>query len=209
MSLSSLFDFGASANPKPGFGFGISPSKPVTTPEAPTKPPVADETNPWAIFGRALAGIGAAHSGIDIPRLLTALRHDPQGDANKGYVPGVDNQSNPFSNGFFKNSAAQLSPEARQASQGNSAMTQWGLLGQVPGLDAGKLAAATPVQAQAPATPSVNQFSDPYFLAHLQKMFAPQQQMTPGVSLTGLEQPTKPQVRKATAVKKPGFNLAL
>lgn len=190
--------FGASANPKPGFGFGAQQPQPVITPGVtpiPPAAPAAPAANMWAVLGQALSGIGAAHPGIDIPGLLTALRHDPQGDANKGYVPGVDNQSNPFSTGFFQNSASQLSPEARQASQGGSAMTQWGLLGQVPGLDAGKLAAATPVQAQAPATPSVNQFSDPYFLAHLQKMFAPQSPMTPGVP-------------KATAAKSP-YSFAL
>ncbi len=40
---------------------------------------------------------------------------------------------------FGQNSASKLSPEARLASQGASAMNQWGQLGQVDGVDAGKL----------------------------------------------------------------------
>jgi hypothetical protein len=40
--------------------------------------------------------------GPDLGALLAQLRNDPQGDQNKAYMPGVQNQANPFDNGFFK-----------------------------------------------------------------------------------------------------------
>ncbi len=40
---------------------------------------------------------------------------------------------------MFPQGASSLTPEARLASQGPSAMNQWGQLGQVTGVDAGKL----------------------------------------------------------------------
>lgn len=36
-----------------------------------------------------------------VPENLAALRNDPQGDKNRSYVPGLMNESNPFSNGTF------------------------------------------------------------------------------------------------------------
>lgn len=71
----------------------------------------------------------------DLGALLGQLRNDPQGDANHSYMPGMNNASNPFSNGFFQSSASQMTPEARLASQGPSAMNQWGAMGQVGGVD--------------------------------------------------------------------------
>lgn len=40
--------------------------------------------------------------GPDLGALLAQLRNDPQGDQNRAYMPGVNNEANPFSNGFFK-----------------------------------------------------------------------------------------------------------
>lgn len=63
---------------------------------------------------------------------------DPVGYANKmsqlpSYMPG---SQSPFNTGFF---GSQLTPEARLASQGPSATTQWALRGGVQGVDAGTL----------------------------------------------------------------------
>lgn len=65
-------------------------------------------------FGRHL-GIGGAE----------VTPENPQGHA----------AGDPFSNGFFNNTASQLSPEARIASQGNNAFNQWGREGELQGVD--------------------------------------------------------------------------
>lgn len=109
-------------------------------------------------------------SGPDLGALLAQLRNDPQADQNKAYMPGVQNAANPFDNGFFNQSAASLSPEARQATQGNSAMTQWASRGAVPGVDPGILqslmATMTPIPGPM-ATPQET-FSDPFFMRRME-----------------------------------------
>lgn len=73
-----------------------------------------------------------------IKTALTEQRNDPVGDFSKraslpSYAP--ESQS-PFSTGYFNQpSSAGLSPEAVQASQGNSATNQWAQLGGIPGVD--------------------------------------------------------------------------
>ena len=70
---------------------------------------------------------------------LTAQRERTSGaHYGMGGAPVVADPS-PFDTGFFKSSAAQLTPEARLASQGNNAMNQWAQLGQVDGVDPQKL----------------------------------------------------------------------
>lgn len=115
----------------------------------------------------------ATSGGTDMGSLLAQLRNDPVGDRNRNYAAGTDNAANPFANGFFQNSAADMTPEARLASQGRSAANQWGQLGQLPGVDAGKLTALmgqmTPTPGPA-ATPDA-MTSDPYFQRRMDRMF--------------------------------------
>lgn len=70
-------------------------------------------------------------SGNSMVDLITALRNDPQADRNKmwtmtGPGGGFDMAKEA---GFF---GPQVSPEAKLASQGASAVNQWAQLGQVP-----------------------------------------------------------------------------
>jgi len=70
----------------------------------------------------------------------------------------MKNENNPFNSGYFQNQASDMSPEARLASQGGSAMNQWGMLGALPGVDAEKLGAFNDQRALASArTPMVPQ----------------------------------------------------
>lgn len=56
--------------------------------------------------------------------LLTQLRNDPQGDANKAYIPGQQGPGNPFSNGFFKTADQRKQIETdRLGTPGFSSMT--------------------------------------------------------------------------------------
>lgn len=75
----------------------------------------------------------------NVPENLAALRHDPQGDANRSYAPGTSNAANPFSNGFFTSGASQMAPEAVLASQGNNATNQWAQTGANKNIDPSSL----------------------------------------------------------------------
>jgi hypothetical protein len=60
---------------------------------------------------------------------VAALRNDPVGDRNRAYMPGAmagtpDAVANPFTNSFFKSSAANLTPAQLMQSQGGNAMNQ-------------------------------------------------------------------------------------
>lgn len=193
--------------PSSGFSFGASgrPQLPSETVTPPMVVPPNPQANIWSMLGQALAGAGASGKGLDIPALLTALRNDPQGDANKGYIPGVDNASSPFSNGFFKDGASNMSPEARVASQGRSATNQWAALGGVPGVDPAKLQNIMGQMQPHPnglgvGEPSVDQYSDPFFASKLEHMLNPHPFLLP-------QQPQvkKPQAKPATK----GFSFSL
>lgn len=110
-------------------------------------------------------------------RRLQGLRNDPQHDRNMDYAPGLPGPSNPFSNGFFNFGAAQMSPEARMATQGGSAMNQWAQLGGVDGVDPGKLQGLmshmTPTPHPYQSAESVDQFSDPFARRRLEQMQNP------------------------------------
>lgn len=103
-----------------------------------------------AILGggqRQAAPQGGQPNVLDI---LRATDTDPVGTANKlsglpSYAPG---SQSPFNTGFFSPS---LTPEARIASQGNSAINQWAQLGGVQGVDAGKVQGLTQQKNQAGA----------------------------------------------------------
>ena len=118
MALESNFSFGASGNP----------SQPKAQPQGPGAQP----QNPMQLLngfiGNMMVPQGHPQTpGFDLGGLLQQLHQvrDPQGFANTNYVPGVNNASNPFANGFFRNSAAQLTPQQLAASQGSTAMNQW------------------------------------------------------------------------------------
>ena len=69
---------------------------------------------------------------------IAALRNDPVGDRNKAYMPGAvagtsEATTNPFTNGFFRSSAAGLTPEQLARSQGGNAINQWADPVQFPG----------------------------------------------------------------------------
>lgn len=177
------FNFGASANPQ--------------NPQVVVNPPPQQRQNPFATL---LAQMGQRQSNYnpmdeaqaDIAR-LGALRHDPQGDANRSYVPGQGGPGSPWSGPLqFNNQASQMSPEARMATQGGSAANQWAQLGGDPGVSAFDLTAMmrhmTPIPgSNSSAIPSVDQFSDPSFIRRQQgnpfsSMFqgTPQQGQMPG-----------------------------
>lgn len=116
------FSFGASADP--------SQPAPTSTPQNPMQ--LLAQFLP-SLFGggQGQGGGGAAAQPFDIAGLLQQLHQvkDPQGFADRSYVPGVQNAYNPFDNGFFKNTAAapqvaqqQPQPQAIASSVATPAM---------------------------------------------------------------------------------------
>lgn len=71
------------------FGTGVQPQQ-------------QNDQNIFALLSQ-LFGQQAQQQQNFVPENLTALRNDPQGDANRAYVPGQSGPGNPFTNGFFKN----------------------------------------------------------------------------------------------------------
>lgn len=135
-----------------------------------------------------------APAGPDLGALLGQIRNDPQGDANRAYMPGRGGAGSPWAGPLTFNSGAEhMSPEALAATQGRSATTQWAQLGANPNVDALGLTALmgkmTPLPGEG-ATPSVDQFSDPFFVRRMDKMEHPIPFQIPGA----------PEVRKATPV---------
>lgn len=142
-------------------------------------------------------------------------RHLGTGGAEVTPQNPTGNPSNPWdAEGLFHGGfGAQLSPEGRMATQGNSAISQMAGQGLVPGVDPGKLAQAqsgfTPTPGSGP-TPKLDQFSDPFFIRRQQQnpystMF--QQPQQPQQQL-----PTQPGSRKGSSFNfmgdgspRPGF----
>lgn len=98
------FNFGASAAPAGGPASGGQPSDPMQL------------LMQYLMQGQqqqqpAPFDAGAAVSGVRAAR-------DPQGAANRGYQPGVQNQYNPFDNGFFK--TAEQRQQVEQDHLGNA-----------------------------------------------------------------------------------------
>lgn len=62
-------------------------------------------------------------------------RHLGMGGGDMTEANPTGDARNPFGSGFFNSSAAQMSPEARLASQGNNAMNQWGQQGGLDGIN--------------------------------------------------------------------------
>jgi len=114
-----MYSFGTSGNPAP-------------QPPTPATPAVGPQPDLMSMLMPILAKMfmqqpqgGGGAAPFDFASMFSALRHDPQGDANTGYTPGTKNAFNPFDNGFFKQSAASLTPEQLAASQGSTAMNQF------------------------------------------------------------------------------------
>lgn len=158
----------------PGFSFGAS-ARP-TLPSEQQQPPLVVPSNPaanmWSMLGQALTGAGQ-HQGLDLPGLFAAIRNDPQGDRNRGYTPGFNNEQNPFSNGFFQSGASHMTPESVFAPQGRNATNQWAQLGQVPGVAPGKLQGLMGEIAPHPSGYGLpdSPVSDPHFADRMAKMF--------------------------------------
>lgn len=134
-----------------------------------------------------------APAGPDLSALLSQIRNDPQGDANRAYVPGHEGPGNPFNNGFFNNSASNLTPEGRMATQGRSAQNQWAQLGQNGGVDPSTLTALmgkmTPIPSGPPLEP-LDQYSDPFAAARIDHIRHP----------VPAQMPQPREVRRATPV---------
>lgn len=90
------------SSPYPGgFNFGAS-ANPMTMPGT---QPTQGTMNPFQILTQLLGGGGQASGGMpDLGAMLSGIRQakDPQGFADKSYIPGQQGPGNPFDNGFFK-----------------------------------------------------------------------------------------------------------
>lgn len=125
----------------------VQPGAPPT-PTPPTRRPLAGTAAPTAVdpitalLGSLLAPRPTTQTNaIPWHELIQSTQpgySDVHGEANKltqlpSYVPG---SASPFNTGFFdlNQSSFGLTPEAKLASQGPSAQTQWGLLGGLQGV---------------------------------------------------------------------------
>lgn len=154
----SRFSFGATADPVP------NTPPPVVAGPTPAAPQSTGLDALFAAIAQSMAAqsrLGAGRLGLQnaqtFGRHLGAGGGEITADNPLGYAGG-----SPFSNGFFNQGAASLTPEARQATQGNTAMTQFARQGQVPGVDATKIPPVAPLPSSNPEPP-VDQYSDPFF----------------------------------------------
>lgn len=89
-----------------------------------------------AAYLRARARAAATRFGSTAPDRAGRTNYIPgYGVSAAENSGGTLNKGNAFDNGFFVNSAANLTPEARIASQGNSAENQWAQAGAVTGVN--------------------------------------------------------------------------
>lgn len=141
------------SSPYPGFNFGTQSPQLPTQPKPTSQPQHPD---PWAMILQLMTQPQAPqHQGTDLSGLLTQLRNDPQGDANKAYIPGQQGPGNPFSNGFFKTAEQRKQIETdRLGTPGFSSQTpqaQQAALGThqpVPGANVMNAAGASPLPFQ-------------------------------------------------------------
>lgn len=178
----------------PPFSFGASAS-PTQAPAGPVPPAGGNNDFLAALMKMLQQQPQQQQAPVDFASLFSSVRNDPQGDANRAYVPGATSGAgSPFTNGFFNNSAADLSPEARAATQGRSASTQWAQMGQNSNVDPAKLAGLfsqmTPIPHPYEST-EASPVSDPYFAGRMEHMFGPGFQVP---------QAQTPEVRRATPV---------
>lgn len=166
---------------------------PQPTPQLPQGQGNSDALLPlFQALAQAMAQQGRLGQGrLSLQGAQTFGRHLGTGGAEVTPDNPTGNPSNPWDSGglFHGGFGAQLSPEGRMATQGNSAMSQMAGQGLVPGVDPAKLAQAqsgfTPTPGSGP-TPKLDSFSDPFFVRRQQQnpystMFqAPQQQMPGG-----------------------------
>lgn len=149
---------------------------PQPTPQLPQGQGNSDALLPlFQALAQAMAQQGRLGQGrLSLQGAQTFGRHLGMGGAEITPDNPTGNSANPWdANGAFHGGlAAQLYPEARQATQGNSAMTQWAKQGQVPGIDPDELARVQGKMTPQPKNygiPSVDQFSDPQFIRRQQQ----------------------------------------
>lgn len=97
----SPFAFGAGMD---GMNPGTPPVKPQPAmPVGPPAPAHGFDMNTFLQFLMGQMGQNQTPPPVDLGAQLSGVKkaQDPQGQANKGYTPGVNNAYNPFSNGFF------------------------------------------------------------------------------------------------------------
>lgn len=136
--------------------FPQSPNMSTAYNQASIKPQQQQQAQPqpgmWQLLG-ALLGGGQQQQPFDFNAAFAAMRNDPQHDRNVGYAPGVNNEHNPFSNGFFRTGASDLPAGAIARSQGGNAMNQW--------MKPGVFAWNQPGVQQAPPAPVARPFNNP------------------------------------------------
>lgn len=149
---------------------------PLQTPQFPQGPQNPDALTPlFQALAQAMAQQSKVAGGrLSLQGAQTFGRHLGTGGAEVTPQNPTGNLSNPWdTEGLFHGGfGAQLSPEARQATQGNSAMTQWAGQGQVPSVDPTKLGALQGNMTPQPRNygiESVDQFSDPFFIRRQQQ----------------------------------------
>lgn len=110
------------------------PQLPPGTVGATSQPtaPQEGQQNMFALIASLLGGQQQQQPGLNLGALLTQMRNEPQGDANKGYVPGAmpgdaNAQHNPFANGFFQSQNQRIGNESAQ-------LGQYGITGVQAGL---------------------------------------------------------------------------
>lgn len=200
--------------PLPNFSTiaGAATPPPGTFPQGGSVPGTDSLTPLFQALAQAMAQQGRLGQGrLRLQGDQTFGRHLGTGGGEVTPQNPTGNAANPWDSGglFHGGFAAQMSPEARAATQGRSAMTQWAGLGQQPGVDPSKL---TGLQSQMTPIPknygieSVDQFSDPQFIRRQQQN--PYSTMFQGTPDPGKDY-TNPQVRKAQPMNSPapfGFN---
>ncbi len=190
-------------SPQSGFGFGwnaITGNNNGGGGATASAVPLPQQQGPDPLMTALIAALTGTRNSAPTQNfgdLFRAARNDPQYDQNRSYVPGGTGASSPFTNGFFNSGAQQMSPEARAASQGRSATTQWAQLGGVPGVDPTKLndlmGQMTPTPGPA-ATPQA-MTSDPFFNRAFPQMWPE--------AMQGNFQFPMPQPNAAPGTKKP------
>ena len=128
----------------PPYRNGYNPNQPKQTPAASAQTPQFDMNSMVQAFLAAQAQQGDLR--LQGQREFLSGQHKAMDGVNIDPNTGRS-QANPFDTGFFQNSASQMTPEARLASQGPSAMNQWGAQGGVQGVDPTELARLNDVRA--------------------------------------------------------------
>lgn len=173
------------------FGASAAPVVPNSQPQ-----PGAQPLDPMALLAQLISGSQQPQQQTtpDLGGMLAGIRQakDPQGAADKGYIPGQNNAFSPFSNGFFK--TAEQRQQVEQNHLGGPGFSS------IPQAQQGQLLqqhmAPNPAENAALASPAPFQL-DPSTLAQIHGQQNPQTlqgmvgQPTPN-PFVGFGQPTRP-----------------